>query len=349
MRQAQRRVVVRIALVAAALIIVALLYATPFALKDPALHPFSADVSGTRTLLVLVHGLGSTPASMLEMQERLEMDGLYVNGQALFRDSTMCAYAKRTGKPMSFAVTFYPPTGGSPLDQLSTALSRTVVAAKGSRTLDLYKGVLASQLRQAMACANASQLDVIAYSMGGLIVREVLPNITGVRRVVFLGTPQRPGIYGNKTLELGLGATVQLGDINEVMKECKQSSGRNIIYSTLTSTDLSQECQVLEYALLLRDTNQTEMLAQEGGVIAGNTDGRGDGLIELNATLVPGVQEHTVACEHNALRSPQACPQAYGDVVDMIGGGQRTLAGFQALEGRLLLAKIWLRRLVTGD
>lgn len=338
------------ALVAFAIAILLLVYFTPFAFDNPSLHPFADGVGTGRVPLVFVHGLGSTPATMFGLQERLEEDGLYVNGKDRFNDVTVCDYARTTNKSMSFSLTYYSPVSGRPIDQFSAALSRTVLKAESGETLALYAETLRNQLRAAAACTGAAEVDVVAYSMGGLIINDLLRQNVSIRNVYYLGSPQRYGIYGNKTLDVGFGTTLELGDIQTVMNECKRSSGRNIIYSTLSGTDLSLQCQVLEYGLLMQDAaGSAGILAHAKGVIAGDIDGIGDGLVTLNATTLEGMMTTRVPCEHNRLRAPVACPQAYAALRTMLGGDEPQRGWFDSLQGSLLHAKLWLRAHVSGN
>lgn len=322
-------------------------YLVPLSFDNPRLHTFADTVRDGGVPLVIVHGLGSAPDSFYEFQERLEADGLYVNGKDNIDDKTVCDYAK-TGKPMSFAVSFYPQASGRAVDRLSDSLGRTVSEPLHVRdTLDSYTTILAQRIQTVKRCTGANEVDVLAYSMGGMIARSTL---TDVRHIIFLGTPQRYGLYGNKTLDVGLGASVDLGDIEKTLAECKRSSGKNIIYSTLLSRDLSLDCQVLEYALLFRASAAMANTTAAMDTIVGDLDGRGDGLIERSATTIPGVSQAIVHCEHNALRSPSRCPAAYDDAKELlVPGHERRRSAIDAFYDALLRLKLALRTGVTGS
>jgi hypothetical protein len=338
------------AFVALAFVLLIFIYFTPFAFDNPALHPFADGVGTGKVPLVFIHGLGSTPSTMFGLQERLEEDGLYVNGKDLFNDVTVCDYARKTGKAMSFSLTYYSPSFGRPIDQFSAAISRTVLKAESSEIFALYAETLRNQLRAAAACTGANEVDVVAYSMGGIIINNLLRQNVSIRNVHYLGSSQRHGIYGNKTLDVGFGTTLELGNIQDVMNECKRSSGRNIIYSTLSGTDLSLQCQVLEYGLIMQDAaGSAGMATHAKSVIAGDIDGIGDGLVMLNATTLEGMTTIIVNCEHNRLRSPVACPQAYDALRTTLGGNEWQRGWFDSLQSSLLHAKLWLRAHVSGN
>jgi len=320
------------------------LYVVPLAFDNPSLHAFAADVAPGTVPLVLVHGLGSAPDSFLEMQERLEADGLYVNGKDNSDDATVCAYARTHRAPFSFAVSYYEEQTGRALGRLATSLAHTVEKERRD-TLDRYAERLAQRIETVLRCSGAAQVDIVGYSLGGVVVRKMLQrNDSVVRRVVFIGAPQRPGLYGSKVVDVGFGIEVPLGDIAASLESCKRGSGSNIIYSTILGRDLSRDCQVLEYALL--EGVSSGLTRIEGvGTIAGLIDERGDGLIERDAVVVEGADNRQVSCEHNELRSPRLCPAAYDETVTLLGYAPDATIGFTE---RLLRIKLGIRTVIFG-
>jgi hypothetical protein len=298
-------------------------YFMPIAFEDPGLHTFAASVRTGDTPVVFIHGLGSAPDSFFEFQERLEADGLYVNGMDNFNKKDVCDYAHKHAQPMSFAVSFYPTQTGRSIDRLGASLLNSVSGyVNPQMTLDSYVSML-----------NENINDVLA---------KLLPKMSVVRKVIFLGTPQSNGIYGNKTLDVGLGVAVSLGDVQQALDQCKRSSGRNIIYSTLLSHDLSQDCQVLEWSLLLQ--TGIESLNRTVSTVAGDIDGQGDGLVKLTAVQLPSADNHVVNCEHNTLHSPGRCPTAYDEIKRLLApGAEGQKTGIRSFYDALLRLKLAMR------
>jgi hypothetical protein len=342
-----RRIPIRWKVVIAMVLVLFLFYyLVPIAFDNPELHTFASHVRTGDVPVIFIHGLGSAPDSFFEMQERLEADRLYVNGKDQFLNPVVCDYAKTHKQPLSFSVSFYPEATGRGIDRLIGAIGATVQTASATNILSKYISTLQQQIRQVISCTGASQVDIVAYSMGGMVAKNTLP--PEARHVLFLGTPQKPGLYGNKTLDVGLGVEVSLGDIQKTMDDCKRSSGRNIIYSTLLSHDLNADCQVAEYAMLLQSdkgllTNATI------STIAGNIDGRGDGLIDMAAVRIEGTNLTLVKCEHNALRSPIKCYTAYKSIKKLLAPKEEgePSTGDKFFED-LLEWKLWVRVAVFG-
>ncbi len=333
----------------AVVLLVIVYYIVPTASDNPRSHTFASKVRDGGRPLVMIHGLGSAPDSMFEMQERLEADGLYLNGKDLIKDTRMCDYGREKGVPTSFSISYYPTESGRAIDHLSSALSRTIQQG-GQEDLRKYRDTLRERINNVLACTGASSVDVLAFSMGGNVLKSVLADDpSGIGSIVYLGTPQKPGLYGNKTVDVGLGLEVQLGDVKSAFEDCRRSSGRNIIYSTILSRDLGADCQVLEYALILKgvDANAT------GGdvtTIAGVIDDTGDGLVRRDSVFVEGADNREVPCEHNTLRSPRKCPSAYVHVKDALASGEeRPKTGLEPLWDLVLRMKLALRTSITGS
>jgi len=328
-------------------------YLVPIAFENPSLHIFAGRVRAGNVPVILVHGLGSAPVSFLEMQERLEADGLYVNGGESTKGIPVCRYAQQEGVPMSYALSFYTQQTGRAFNRLGKSLSRNIDSGDPREALNGYARLLARRIDQAKKCGKSDQFDMVAYSMGGVIVGKMLreQNITGLRHLILLGVPQREGLYGSKSLDIGFGASVELGDIQASLDECKRSSGKNIIYSTILSRDLSLDCQVLEYGLLVKAGAATFGEQDYTTVtIGGDIDGRGDGLIELQAVQVEGQVNHKVTCEHNELRSPGKCEEAYFAIKQLIAPGEELQKDtIDRFFNFMLLTKLKIRTSIIGS
>ncbi|MBT3304716.1 alpha/beta hydrolase [Candidatus Woesearchaeota archaeon] len=139
-------------------------------------------------------------------------------------------------------------------------------------------------------CTGAEQVDVITHSMGGIVVRQYLKTINNktINTVVMLGTPNKGGLYnvGKST--------------NWFIKE-----GESKI-----NVDVLQLSENHEFMQELNSENETFPHINYY-TIAGNFDGKGDGIVLEESVKLNGVPHLTVKCEHISLKHPSLCPEAY--------------------------------------
>ncbi len=148
--------------------------------------------------LILVHGLltksvgaGMCPWPANEtktnafrgLQSHLVQEGLYSAGGTISWNSTGCP--SNRGKPPVFTFSYYDECYAD-RDAIATYAARFEQAVKHVRN-----------------CTDSDSVDIVAHSMGGLVVRDYIQNNNGsdIHSVIFLATPQGgvntfPTIFG---------------------------------------------------------------------------------------------------------------------------------------------------------
>lgn len=136
------------------------------------------------TPLMLVHGhlfneKNSPDYSVIEfelLQNELEKNG-YINAGTITPESSMYEFSKGdwglSGNPLSVSATYY--------DENGKNLSISDYASNLNYEINLIK-----------YRTNQEKVDIIAYSMGGLVVREYLRSYgeDSVNKIIFIATPQ---------------------------------------------------------------------------------------------------------------------------------------------------------------
>ena len=148
-----------------------------------------------------------------------------------------------------------------------------------------YSENLAESIHFILNCTGAKKVDVIAHSMGGIVTRYYSHNNpTSIRKLIMLGTPNRGGLYG----------------VGEVANQ-------------LTDTKLEFDfISLSEDHIFMNELNKKENVKDiQYYTIAGNVDGKGDGMILESSVPLKESIHHIVHCRHNFLKQPFACPEAY--------------------------------------
>src|SRR3989344_7879791 len=158
-------------------------------------------------------------------------------------------------------------------------------------TIDSYSRNLNKSISKIRYCTGAEKVDIIGQSMGGVVARNYVKKFdnSSVRKIIFLGTPNHGGVYNTgevANLLVKDGEPAVSLDFVELSKNSRFMGGVNS--GDETPGDI-------EYYS-----------------IAGNTDGRGDGVVLEESVSVDGEKDRiTVDCDHLVMGFPKLCPEAY--------------------------------------
>jgi len=166
-------------------------------------------------------------------------------------------------------------------------------------TIEEYAVQLNEIIKHILSCTGAKKVDIITHSMGGIVTRYYLQTYGSysVHKLIMIGTPNHGGLYnfaqGNKLLiEDGEGILsidfISLSENNLFMQKLNQNETiPNVVYYT----------------------------------IAGNIDGKGDGVVLEQSTHLTGSQGNAVLpCGHIILKNPLFCKELYPYVKTMLKG-----------------------------
>jgi len=138
-------------------------------------------------------------------------------------------------------------------------------------------------------CTGSSKVDVVTHSMGGIVVRYYVKNIdsSSIRKAIMMGAPNRGGFYN-------------LGEIAEYFVDNGESRIR------LDFIQLSEDHNFMKE---LNKEDQT--IDIEYYTIAGDIDGKGDGVVLSESVPLQSAENIVVPCNHVLLKHPSLCPEAY--------------------------------------
>ena len=116
-------------------------------------------------------------------------------------------------------------------------------------------------------------------------------NIRNVNKIIFLGTPNHGGIYGEQTYKLFKGLEAPLGDRKMLLKSCSSGKIHSVVLSLIDGRDVSEECSQIQQAGSgsnpIWEIDETVGLV-EYYTIAGNIDGKGDGVVPVESAALEG-------------------------------------------------------------
>ncbi|MAF36713.1 hypothetical protein CL622_06370 [archaeon] len=157
-------------------------------------------------------------------------------------------------------------------------------------TIDEYSRNIQNSISKIKYCTGAEKVDIIGNSMGGVVARNYIKKLddSSVRRMIFLGTPNHGGVYN-----VGEIANLLAGGESRINLDFIELSGDSKFMTELNKGD--------------ETPGDVEYYS-----IAGDIDGKGDGLVLAESVFVDGdTDKITVECNHLVLGFPKLCPKAY--------------------------------------
>lgn len=224
-----------------------------------------------RNPVILLHGYNPLYSKRIgelglkEMQDKLAED-LQYSDKGILTSVTSCGQLQ-SEKPIIIRATYF-----------------DVFTVK---SLEIYSAKVNSIITRIRLCTGAKKVDVVTYSMGGIVTRYAIKNNNAaVDKLVMLGTPNHGGLY-------------LLGEVAELLAE--------------------KSSLQLDFAQLVENSNFMKRL--NGGdetpgntkyfTLAGNIDDKGDGLVLSDTVALEGSVHKEVDCNHLLMKSPKMCPEAY--------------------------------------
>lgn len=168
--------------------------------------------------------------------------------------------------------------------------------------IDAYSENIARAIERILFCTGAESVDIVAHSMGGIVARTYIVDKLAeeidprVHTLVLLGTPNHGGLYNIAGL-----AGLFIEDGKEKID--------------LDFVRLSEDHNFMQWLNEGSETPGTMTYY----TIAGDIDGKGDGFILKESVPLEGADGNfIVACEHNMLKFPKACPEALVHIIDAL-------------------------------
>lgn len=239
--------------------------------------------------LLLLHGFNPTYSERLaefsldQLQEALARDLNYTD-KGIYINTITCTQLKYTKNPVIIRASYY------------TTLK--------NHDIESYAENLNAMIERIKYCTGAEKIDIITHSMGGIVTRYYLANIdrndnkVPIRKVIMLATPNHGQIYG-------------IGNIANFITE-KTEKEYAIDFLQLT-----------EQHAFMKSLNDEDKYEKEESkqkytqediryyTIAGNIDGRGDGLVLAESVALANAENSVVPCNHITIKHPKYCPEAY--------------------------------------
>ncbi|MCK5283321.1 MAG: hypothetical protein KAK00_07975 [Nanoarchaeota archaeon] len=276
--------------------------------------------------IILIHGFASSAVRMKKLQRALSYDYGYKNGGEI---SIFDVGRPLTEKKTVYVATYYGDSMQSAKDKkglheiLQKAYLKIINRVRGETTfVDIIPGLI----NRVKSCSDSDKVNIIAHSMGGLVMKNYLlkeDNIRNVNKIIFLGTPNHGGIYGEQTYKLFKGLEAPLGDRKMLLKSCSSGKIHSVVLSLIDGRDVSEECSQIQQAGSgsnpIWEIDETVGLV-EYYTIAGNIDGKGDGVVPVESAALEGaVFNKVVSCNHFDLKYPSKCEGAYHSIIEALG------------------------------
>ncbi|MDO8480296.1 MAG: hypothetical protein Q7S65_00605 [Nanoarchaeota archaeon] len=274
--------------------------------------------------LILIHGFASSPAKLKRLQRELAFDLGYANGGTL--DSSTQECSSLTNHTVYVATYYQAEQRVKGAERLALILRRFLpeqssVTVKPERTFVNYLGQVVAR---AKACAGTDKVNIVAHSMGGAVAMEYLmedDHSRVIHKFILLGSPLKGGIYGDQSYQLFKGIKAQLGSRQDLLKDCSVVGVPSLMLTLIDGRDIIGDCQELQRAgtVAAFGSDETPGIV-EYYTISGKVDGRGDGIVSTNSSILAGaVRNSVVPCGHLDLKDPVRCDAAYLEIVKDLG------------------------------
>ncbi len=268
--------------------------------------------------IIIVHGFSSSPEKMKELQKYLSFDLGYENGGEITLDANCPSLEKKT----VYLVTYYADQGS--VNKISDFVQTTLNRLGGNAKQGSYVHILSRMVDKVKSCSDSDQVNIVAHSMGGLVVNNYIndgANAKNVNKLIILGTPFHGGIYGTQNYKLFKGIENTLGDRKNLLKDCASIGLPSVVLSFLDGRDVTNDCQSLDSL----NSNSNQVSDETPGdieyyTIAGDIDGKGDGTVSKESVALKGsVFNEVVECEHFDLKNPSRCEESYNKILQSLG------------------------------
>lgn len=242
--------------------------------------------------LLLLHGFNPTYSKRLaefsldQLQEALARDLNYTN-KGIYINTITCAQLKYTKNPIIIRASYY------------TTLK--------NHDIENYAENLKAMIDRIISCTGAEKIDIITHSMGGIVTRYYLANINSndnevpIRKVIMLATPNNGQIYG-------------VGNIANFIIE---KTEKEYAIDFLQLTEQHAFMKELHEKEELKRAEKAESI--EFYTIAGNIDGKGDGLVLAKSVALANAENSIVPCNHVIIKHPRYCAEGYEIVKKALG------------------------------
>ncbi len=288
--------------------------------------------------VIIIHGFASSPKKLRKLQRALSDNLGYINGGHISAFDVDC---RSNEKNSVYIASYYESenkvtTSGKLPSIIRSSYEKMFAEAKEST----FTNTFSQLIEKVRSCSGSDKVNIIAHSMGGLIVRNYLLDANNrgkVSKVILLGTPLQGDIYGEQTYKLIQGLEKPLGDRKQLLSQCSSATIPSLVISLIDGRDVSGECQQLQDAGSISnpvlDIDETPGLL-EYYTIAGNVDGKGDKVVTTeSASLEGAVFNQIVDCDHFSLKDPARCKESYSYIVTALGYDssaikQRTFIGW---------------------
>lgn len=273
--------------------------------------------------IILFHGFTSSPDKMKNLQRRLSIDLHYADGGEL----TLEKGCKKTDRNTVYTASYYiGDENKRPLEILvGASYYQTYSNLKSTDASLTFRDTFSRIIEKARQCSNSDKVTIIAHSMGGIIARSYIlegNNAGKVHKLVLLASPNKGGVYGNQKYELVKGLEAELGDRKDLLSKCASAGLPSVVLSLMDGRDVTGECQQMQQANTISNPilehDETPGIV-EYYTIAGNVDGKGDGVVTMESAALDGADNRIVECDHFSLRDPLKCRASYLEVIKSLG------------------------------
>jgi pimeloyl-ACP methyl ester carboxylesterase len=254
--------------------------------------------------ILLIHGFTSNAEKMKKLQRAIAYSLDYTNGGEIIVSEFECPSTKNE---VVYVGTYYEAkedTSSLP-DFVRQSMQKTHVKDKKSTFVESFSRLV----DKVKTCTDSDKVNIIAHSWGALIARKYIAegsNMKNINRLILLGSPNKGGIYGTQTYKLFEGLETTLGDRKKLLQQCSSIGVPSIALSLMDGRDITGECQELQKSTSMSNTifdfDETPGII-EYYAIAGNTDGKGDGVVTVeSASLKGAVFNKVLPCDQYYLQ-----------------------------------------------